>query len=100
ADDAPPPSADRPLPSLWLALLPIALPIGLIGFEASFLSELPATGWLTWLVKNFGDRNLALTLGAVAALAPLAGRGGTAAKAVKTALGEGAVILLIIGAGG
>jgi GntP family gluconate:H+ symporter len=100
AEDAQPPPAERRLPPLWLALLPIILPIGLISCEASLLSALPANGWLPWLVKNLGDRNLALTLGALAALVPLAGRGEVAAKAVKTALGEGAVILLIIGAGG
>jgi len=93
----------RPEPALWLALLPVFLPIALIGMEASipagFRSGYP--GW-THVLTTLGDKDLALTLGALAALAPLAfgaptGLGG---KAVQTAVVSGGVILLIIGAGG
>jgi GntP family gluconate:H+ symporter len=91
----------HPLPALWVALLPVVLPIGLISLDASFSDALKVTGgWLAWLVKTIGDKDLALTLGALAALAPLAGRGGEGATAVKNAVSEGAVILLIIAAGG
>ncbi len=89
ADDAPPDPA-RVLPPLWVALIPIVLPIALIALDASF----PASGWF---LKTIGDKDMALTLGALAALAPLAGR---SAMAVKKAVQEGAVILLIIAAGG
>jgi GntP family gluconate:H+ symporter len=93
-------SANRTLPALWLALLPVVLPIVLMGLDASFSDTLKKTGgWLAWLVSTIGDKDMALTLGALAALAPLAFRGGSA-KAVKSAIGDGAVILLIIGAGG
>ncbi len=101
ADEAAAPAAARPLPPLWLALVPVFLPIALIGLDASFSAGLQTTGgWLAWLVKTIGDKDMALTLGALAALAPLAGRGGEGAKAVSRALQEGAVILLIIAAGG
>lgn len=91
----------RALPPLWLALLPVVLPIALIGLDATFSAELKATGgWLAWLVRTIGDKDMALTLGAIAALAPLAGRGGESAVAVRNAVTEGAVIVLIIGAGG
>jgi GntP family gluconate:H+ symporter len=96
-----PVSPDRVLPALWLALLPVVLPILLIGLDASFSDSLKATGgWLAWLVKTIGDKDMALTLGALAALAPLANCGGEGATAVKNAVSEGAVILLIIAAGG
>jgi GntP family gluconate:H+ symporter len=99
-EDAPS-AEDRVLPALWLALLPVILPIVLIGLDASFTDTLSLSGgWLAWLVKTIGDKDMALTLGALAALAPLAGRGGEGAKAVKNAVSEGAVILLIIAAGG
>ena len=96
AEDGPPPDPARVLPPLWLALIPVVLPIALIGLDAS----LPAIGgWLGWLVKTIGDKDMALTLGALAALAPLASRN-EGATAVKKAIQEGAVILLIIAAGG
>jgi GntP family gluconate:H+ symporter len=99
-EDAPA-AEDRILPALWVALLPVVLPIVLIGLDATFTDGLKITGgWLAWFVKTIGDKDMALTLGALAALAPLAGRGGDGAKAVKSAVSEGAVILLIIGAGG
>ncbi len=100
-EDGPAPSPDRVLPSLWLALLPVVLPILLIGLDATFTDgwKLPEGG-LSWFINTIGDKDMALTLGALAALAPLAGRGGEGAKAVKNAVSEGAVILLIIAGGG
>ena len=99
ADEAAAPAAVRPLPALWLALLPVALPIALIALDASLSPVLQTTGgWLAWLVKTIGDKDMALTLAALAALAPLARPDGT--QAVRRALHEGAVILLIIAAGG
>jgi GntP family gluconate:H+ symporter len=92
---------ERVLPSLGLALLPVILPILLIGLDATFSESLKKTGGaLAWFVKTIGDKDMALTLGALAALIPLIGRSGEGAKAVKSAVSEGAVILLIIGAGG
>jgi GntP family gluconate:H+ symporter len=87
--------------SLWLALVPVVLPILLITLEATVSPMLQATrpAWAAGL-KLMGDKDLALTLGALAALAPLAGAQGLASKAVQSALASGGVILLIIGAGG
>jgi len=97
------PTAQRPLPPLWLALIPVFLPVALIGLDASYA---PAAGespnWLTWFIRTIGDKDMALTLGAVAALIPLFFRADKdgAAKAISSALSSGAVIVLIIGAGG
>ena len=98
-EDCPPPDPARVLPPLWLALLPVVLPIALIALDASLSATLGKTT-LAWLVKTVGDKDMALTLGALAALAPLAARKGEGATAVKNAVSEGAVILLIIAAGG
>jgi GntP family gluconate:H+ symporter len=102
ADDIPP-VAKHSLPPLWLALLPVLLPITLIGLDASFSAESQNTGgWLAWLIRTVGDKDMALTLGALVALLPLAWQAekGAATKAVANALASGAVIVLIIGAGG
>lgn len=90
-----------PPPALWLALAPVLLPILLITLEASVTPLLRSTHpeWVFWL-RLVGDKDLALTLGALAALAPLARASGRASKAVQSALASGGVILLIIGAGG
>ncbi|MES2572248.1 MAG: GntP family permease, partial [Verrucomicrobiota bacterium] len=74
----------------------------LIGLEAALTPLLVPGGWLAWMVKTFGEKDMALTLGAVVALLILARQcdGEAASKAVGTALLSGATILLIIGAGG
>ncbi len=91
----------RRLPPLWLALIPVFLPIALIALDASLPESAKATpGLLARLIHAIGNKDMALTLGALAALAPLAARRGEGARAVKTAVQEGAVILLIIAAGG
>ena len=84
----------RDLPPLWLALLPVILSVALISLDASYPHG--------WLIHTLGEKDMALTLGALAALLPLAFRADKklAANAVGTALASGAVIVLIIGAGG
>ncbi|MEO7318105.1 MAG: SLC13 family permease [Chthoniobacteraceae bacterium] len=84
----------RDLPPLWIALIPVILPVALIGLDASFPRH--------WFLSTVGDKDMALTLGAIAALLPLVFRAdkNVASKAVGTALASGAVIVLIIGAGG
>jgi len=96
AETAPP----RKLPPLWLALVPFFLPVLLIGLEAS-IETTPGTT-LAWVVRTFGEKDMAVTLGTLVALLTLARQGGLAptTKAVQLALGTGATILLIIGAGG
>ena len=83
----------RDLPSLWIALVPVFLPVALIGLDATHPYG---------LIHTLGEKDMALTLGAIAALLPLAFRADKklAANAVGSALASGAVIVLIIGAGG
>ncbi|MDQ3620873.1 MAG: GntP family permease [Verrucomicrobiota bacterium] len=98
ADSAP----HKALPPLWESLVPVLLPIVLIGGEASLTPIVPRDGWAAWMIKTFGDKDMALTLGAIAALLTLARQrdGREASKSVSAALASGAVILVIIGAGG
>jgi len=90
----------RKLPPVWLALIPVFLPVVLIGLQASIPTE-PGTT-LHWAVTTFGDKDMAITLGTLIALLTLAAQGGLkdSSKAVGEALGTGATILLIIAAGG
>ena len=93
----------RVLPPLWLALLPVLLPMVLIGLNASLSAGKSSAGsFLATAVVNLGDKDLALTLGAIAALVPLAfgPTQGLGIKAVQSAVVSGGVILLIIAAGG
>ncbi len=93
----------RALPPFWLALLPVFLPIVLMSLEAS-APNLPAafqSGWLRALAR-LGDKEVALTLGALSALVPLmlSPRPGSGSTAVQSAVVSGGAILLIIAAGG
>ncbi len=97
-EETPPPTTARRLPPLWLALVPVLLPIALIAAEATLAPTIHGTA--AAILRVVGDKDMALTLGALSALLPLARRGSEAAGAVKGALQEGAVILLLIGAGG
>ncbi len=96
ADAAP----HRRLPPLWLALVPVFLPVLLIGIEAT-LEATPGTH-IAWALRTFGDKDMAVTLGTLVALLMLVRQGGIAqvGKAVSLAVATGATILLIIGAGG
>jgi GntP family gluconate:H+ symporter len=90
------------LPRLWISLVPVLLPIALIGLDASLSPMLTPRSWVGWAVRTFGDKDMALTLGAIIALLVLARQrdGVCASKAVGTALTAGATILLTIAAGG
>jgi gluconate:H+ symporter, GntP family len=89
---------DRHLPSLWLALMPIVLPIVLITMQATIGSSGGAWRWLGVL----GEKNVAVGSGALVALIML-GRavpGARVRDAVATALTSAGVIILITAAGG
>ena len=102
------------LPPLVWSLLPILLPVVLISADAALGSS--TYGLPTWAVQAIhvlGDKNLALTLSAGAALALLAlGRAGAAAdatasaradlvrKTVRDSVVEAGEIILVIAAGG
>ncbi len=104
---------ERGLPPVWLALLPIVLPVVLITGQTGLDSWLKAAGpspvaaWLTQaqpVVNTLGNRNVALVLAAAIALGTLAWQKRTSraklAGAVQTALTGGGVIILITSAGG
>jgi len=87
------------LPSLWIALLPIVLPVVLIGGE----TILSAGGVHSPLIDFLGDKNIALMLSAAAAVYLLTRSVPAQAKgvrlAVQDALMSGGVIILITSAG-
>jgi gluconate:H+ symporter, GntP family len=89
---------DRQLPPLWLALMPIVLPIILITMQATIGSSAGASRWLSVV----GEKNVAVGSGALVALIMLGGAvSGTRVRdAVTTALTSAGVIILITAAGG
>lgn len=88
-----------PAPSLAFALLPIALPVVLIGGE----TILSAAGFNFPVIRFLGDKNIALILSAAAAVlllirySPVGGGGSRVA--VQDALASGGIIILITSAG-
>jgi len=90
------------LPPLWLSLIPVTLPIFLIALSASINSPHPAPGAFAAVVRVLGEKEMALLIGALIALALLVWKRDRAAtnKAVGHALTTGATVLLIICAGG
>lgn len=98
----------RRLPPLVLSLLPILLPVILISADSALAaggSGLPA--WLVQVVRVLGDKNLALTLSAGAAILLLVayapapeGRAELVRKTVKDGVIEAGEIILVIAAGG
>jgi GntP family gluconate:H+ symporter len=89
------------LPSLWASLLPIALPIALIG--GTTLLDGETGGLLGSILHQLGDKHAALALATVIALILLArhGKGRTeSARTVQTALAGAGSIVLVTSAGG
>ncbi|MFN4259296.1 MAG: GntP family permease [Gemmataceae bacterium] len=101
------------LPPLWLSLLPIILPVILIGgstvvntlLQGEALREAPE--WqqqAQQLINAVGNQNIALILAAAVALATLAWQRRASreelARAVQAALASAGVIILITAAGG
>ena len=85
-------------PSLWLSLLPIILPIVLIGGE----SILTVAGKSHPAIKFFGDQNIALLISAATAVLLLVRHtpaGESTREAVQEALASGGTIILITAAG-
>ncbi len=95
------------LPPLWLSLAPIVVPVLLIGAGAAAEQVKPAPGAATSrllpVVRQVGEKNVALTIAAGLGLYLIATRKrdrAGSAKAVAEALKEGGVIILITAAGG
>jgi GntP family gluconate:H+ symporter len=89
------------LPSVWMAILPIAIPIVLIALKSFF--ELEYSGRGNWLKFLFilGDPVIALSIGVVLAFACRRNWKRTAAsKLLQDAAEKAGGILVIIGAGG
>lgn len=96
--------ADAELPSLWLSLLPVVLPVVLISGRTVYDSlAIESATWAPW-IAGLGDKNVALTLAAAVSLGLLAARKcegpGALASPVQAALQSGGVIILITAAGG
>ncbi len=104
---------ERELPPLWLALMPILLPVILIGgdaamqayFDETLRDHLPL--WTTTIIETFarlGDKNLALVISAAVSIAMLVERKGgdrkLLSKAMESALSSGGLIILITAGGG
>lgn len=100
------PNAERDLPSFWFSILPILIPIVLLALKTVSQTALPASTSEVWntAISFLGDKNIALSIGALLALATLfckpamtwVGLG----KSVQKALSEGGVVVLITCAGG
>ncbi|MBT4867436.1 MAG: GntP family permease [Planctomycetaceae bacterium] len=93
------------LPPTWLALMPILLPVILIGGNTilnQFKSTFPAG--LLDVARTLGDKNIALTISAAIAMAMLVWKKRTSrvelAKSIQMALAGGGVIILITAGGG
>lgn len=95
------------LPSLWLSLMPIFLPVVLIS-AAAFIDRPaadPSSGVMqAWnLLQTLGDKNISMAIAATIALLAVAlrprGKEGVA-KSVGEALASAGVIILITSAGG
>jgi GntP family gluconate:H+ symporter len=102
---------DAALPPLWLSLLPILLPVGLIVGWAGLgriwdePAELgSALRVLRALAENLGDKNVALTLSAAVAMGIFVvyakADAGRLSAAIQSALSSAGVIILITAAGG
>lgn len=93
------------LPPFWLSILPILLPVVLIGGDAlleSLGTELSKTGQS--IVDTVSDKNIALTIAALIAMGTLVWKRGVSrkelAESVGAALSSGGTIILITSAGG
>lgn len=99
---------DSELPPTWLALVPILLPVVLIGGAA--VVEPPrgqpgwAPAWLEMVLTALGDKNIAIGLAAATSLGTLVWQRGTSSRELaqvveQSLLGAGSIIL-ITSAGG
>jgi gluconate:H+ symporter, GntP family len=94
---------DHEMPPLWVALLPIVIPVGLISGQ-TISQAVAAESAFAGVMRQIGHPNIALALAALVALATLLWqrRGDrTAVRAqVQTALGDAGMIILVTAAGG
>ncbi len=106
-------TSEQSLPPLWLALLPILLPVALLAGKAvldAWTEKLasPPNWYVTAgpTIEFLGDKNVALILAAAIALATLVWQKRRSVKqidmlsSVQSAISSGGVIILITSAGG
>lgn len=98
---------ERDLPPLWLSLLPILLPVVLIGGETIVRLPAVASGLPPMVLRTaatLGDKNIALLIAAAVAMVMLAWQKRAHLRelsgAVQVALASGGIIILITAAGG
>ncbi|PQO27324.1 gluconate transporter [Blastopirellula marina] len=100
------PNDESDLPSFWFSVLPIVIPILLLGLKTVSQTALPASTSEIWItaISFLGDKNIALSIGALLALATLFCKPAMTwvglSKSVQKALSEGGVVVLITCAGG
>jgi GntP family gluconate:H+ symporter len=94
------------LPSFWWSLLPVVLPVALIGGQALLAAPDVGAGaveapWVSWL-RALGDRHVALTLAMIVALGVMIRSQGMEAlqTAVPQAIAGAGTIILVTSAGG
>jgi len=98
---------DRDLPSLWVSVLPILLPLFLIGLDSvvknTFLSQ-DLHPSLVALIGFMGDKNIALMTAAAVAMGLFARRAAGLSRPfgqqIQNSLFNAGLIILIVGAGG
>ena len=92
------------LPPLWLSLLPILLPLFLIGGATTWKLVRPEDCWCQAYIQPLGEKNLAMVLGAVAAIILLVRQIGfdkeRLSKTFNEALSGGGMVILITASGG
>jgi GntP family gluconate:H+ symporter len=97
------PQSQRPLPPLWVAILPIVLPMALIA-SGAYCDAIHTHSRAAWFVRAIGDKNVALSIAAGVGLLIVALQRRLNRKQMSAAVGEAlagaGVIILIICAGG
>jgi GntP family gluconate:H+ symporter len=91
------------LPSLWLSLLPVLLPVGLISGSTVYASSIDPGLSVPAVFELLGNQNIALSLSAVLALMLAAKHLGSRqalAEQIQLAMQEAGTIILVCCAGG
>ncbi|MBM83974.1 MAG: gluconate transporter [Planctomycetaceae bacterium] len=92
------------LPPVWLAMLPIVLPVILIAGYTVLKSTVGGSGGFMRVAATLGNKNIALTISAAIAMGTLVWQKRTSLKdlaaSVQSSLASGGVIILITAGGG
>lgn len=100
------PNDEKDLPGFGFSILPIVIPIILLGLKTVSQTAFPSSSNEIWstAISFLGDKNIALSIGALLALATLFCKPAMTwvglSKSVQKALSEGGVVVLITCAGG